>query len=250
MLHRLIVIGIVGFWLAMTGLLVVRELYPESTRLNAVPISYVGQLLFQHEQASELQIRSGSKVLGYLELQPRTDALSGRRTVGLSGSVSLALSGDPQQRLLWHAVLDLSRSSALEHIRLDLTPPERSQSLHIDVDLIGKKATFGAKVGKEVVNETTVTLDQKGFDSLMATAGVDPALMQQFKASRGEIPEFSFGAQSSSTVLGGQKLSTFLLTLKAGDQVLFEAHMSQLGQVLCAQAPLLGWTLMPSHFTP
>ena len=41
MLHRLLALSIVGFWLAMTGLLVVRELYPESTSLNSVPVSHV-----------------------------------------------------------------------------------------------------------------------------------------------------------------------------------------------------------------
>ena len=60
MLHRFLVILIVCFWLAMTSLLVVREWYPESTGLNAIPVNYVGQLVFQHQQSSDLQIFSGN----------------------------------------------------------------------------------------------------------------------------------------------------------------------------------------------
>jgi len=249
MVHRLIAICIVGFWLAMTGLLVVREVYPEATRLNAVPVSYVGQLVFQHEQPSDLRIFSAGKdeEVGYLHIQPRTDAATGARELDVRGSVNLALPGHRQQRLSWVGVLGLSRTSSLERIRLDLSPPEPSHNLLIAVDLVGREATFGTKMGKEIVNQTAITLDQNGFDRLLATAGVEPALVQQLKASRGEMPEISFGAQSSSTVLGGQKLSTFLLTLKAGDQVIFEAHLSQLGQMLRAQAPLLGWKLMPPN---
>jgi len=71
-------------------------------------------------------------------------------------------------------------------------------------------------------------------------------LMRQLKASLGEMPQIEFGAQSSSTVLSGQKLSTFLLTWKAGGQTVFEAQLSQLGQVLSAHAPALGWKLTPS----
>jgi hypothetical protein len=249
MLHRLIVIGIVGFWLAMTGLLVVRELYPESTRLNAVPISYVGQLLFQHEQASDLTIRSGSKDddIGLLHIQPGTDAATGMRTVEFTGGISLGRPGDRTRRLSWIGLLELSRSLVVERIRVNFSPPEPSQNIEIALDLVNRKAAFSTKVGVETLSKTEISLDQKGFDSLVAMAGVDPTLVEQLKASRGEIPELSFGAQSSSTVLGGQKLATFLLTLKAGDQLLFDAHLSQLGQVLRAQAPLLGLTLKLSR---
>ena len=43
MLHRITVMLIIGFWAAMTGLLVVREVYPESTKLNDIPVTHVGR---------------------------------------------------------------------------------------------------------------------------------------------------------------------------------------------------------------
>ena len=99
MLNRLLIICITGFWLAMTSLLVVRELYPESTRLNAVPLGYVGQIVFQHEQSSDLRIYTSAKEPGYLHIQPRILADSGRRVLEFRGNADVALPGGRQQHL-------------------------------------------------------------------------------------------------------------------------------------------------------
>ena len=241
MLHRLTIMLITGFWLAMTGLLVVRELYPEATRLNAVPAGYVGQLVFQHEQASDLRIFVSGKESGFLHIQPRNVAGTGSRNVELNGNINLTLPGDASQRIAWAAVFELNRDFSKKRLHLDLSMPEPGQHVDIVVDFAGKKATFGAKMGEHFVNETTFTLDEAGFGALMSRAGVPEMLMKQLKASQNEMPKIEFSGQSSSTVISGQKLSTFLLTLKAGGQNVIEAQVSQLGQVLSAQAPMLGW---------
>lgn len=245
MLHRLTIICITGFWLAMTGLLVVREFYPEATRLNAVPVGYVGQVVFQHEQTSDLRIYSSGKEAGFLHIQPRTVPSSGKRKLELNGSLSFTLPGNSPLRLSWAGVLELGRDFLPQRLHVDLSTQEPGQHLDVVVDFAGKKAAFGAKIGNEVVNETAFTLDEAGFGMLMSRAGVDPMMMKQLKASQGEIPRMEFSAQSSSTIISGQKLSTFLLTLKAGGQNVIEAQVSQLGQVLSAQAPMLGWKFTP-----
>ena len=249
MLHRLAIILITGFWLAMTGLLVVRELYPEATRLNAVPVGYVGQIMFQHEQASDLRIFSSKKETGFFHIQPRNVAGSGSRNLELNGSINLTLPGSRPQHIAWAAVFGLSHDFTPERLHLDLSTPEPGQHLDVTVDFAAKKATFGAKVGDHVVNETAFTLDEAGFAMLMSSAGMDPMMMRQLLASQGEIPKLEFGAQSSSTVLSGQKLSTFLFSLKVGGQNVFDAQISQLGQVLSANAPALGWKLIPFNLT-
>ncbi len=245
MVHRLIILCIVGFWLAMTGLLVVREVYPESTRLNAVPAGYVGQIVFQHEQASDLRILSSGKDVGFVHIQPKSFASTGKRTIDIHGSLTLTLPGKTSQPLAWFSVAEMDRDLALERLHIDLSTPSPGQHLDVTVDLAAKTAVFGVKVGNQIFNETAFTLDEAGFAKLMSQAGLDPAMIRQLKASRGEIPRMEFGAQSSSTVIGGQKLSTFLLTLKTGEQTVFEAQLSQLGQVLGVQVPLLGWKLTP-----
>ena len=249
MLHRLVIICITGFWVAMTSLLVVRELYPESTRLNAVPPGYVGQLVFKHEQTSELQISISGKEAGSLHIRPRTIADSGHRVIEFDGRVRLTLPGGQQQRIVWTGSFEMNRSLAPERLHLDLSTPEPGQHTDILVDFAARKATLGAKIGNHVMSDTTFTLDEKGFDTLMGRAGVDPMMLRQLKASQSEIPQFDFSAQSSSLVIRGQKMETFLLVLKAGGQSLFEAQLSQLGQVLSAQSQALGWKLTPSDFT-
>ena len=128
---------------------------------------------------------------------------------------------------------------------MDISTPEPGQHVEVRIDFARKKASFAAKIGDHLVNETAFTLDEAGFAMLMARAGMDPALMRQLVASQGEIPKLEFSAQSSSTILSGQKLSTFLFSLKAGGQAVFDAQVSQLGQVLSATAPALGWKLTP-----
>ena len=245
MLSRLVIICITGFWLAMTGLLVVRELYPESLRLNAVPLAYVGQIVFQHEQASDLRIATSDKDPGFLHIQPRNVAATGQHALELHGSVSFTLPGGSRQRLVWIGAFEMSRDFSPARLHLDLSTSESGQHTDIVVDFAGKRAVFGVKMGEHIVNETAFTLDAAGFGKLTTGAGVNPMLLRQLKASQSEIPKFDFSAQSSSLVISGQKLETFLLSVKAGGQDIFSAHLSQLGQVLSAQSPALGWKLTP-----
>ncbi len=248
MLSRIVIICITGFWLAMTGLLVVRELYPESLRLNEVSLAYVGQIVFQHEQASDLRISTSDKSdkdSGFLHIQPRNVASTGQHALELHGSVSFTLPGGSRQRLVWIGAFEMSRDFSPARLHLDLSTAESGQHTDVVVDFAGKKAVFGVKMGEHIVNETAFTLDEAGFGKLTAGAGVDPMLMRQLAASQSGIPRFDFSAQSSSLVISGQKLETFLLSVKAGGQDIFSAHLSQLGQVLSAQAPALGWKLTP-----
>ena len=252
MLHRLAIICIVGFWLAMTLLLVVRELYPESTRLNSVPLGYVGQIVFQHEQSSDLRIYSPTKSgarnePGFLHIQPRTLLEDGQHVIEFNGSMSIALPAGRPQHLAWAGTFEMSRTFAPQRLHLDISMPESGQRSDIVVDFAGKKATFGARMGNEIVDETAFTLDEAGFNLLMSRAGIDPMMVQQLKASQSQLPQFDVSAQSSSFTVSGQKLETFLLTMKAAGQSMFEVQLSQLGQVLDARAPALGWKLTPNN---
>lgn len=249
MFHRLAIICITGFWLAMTSLLLMRELYPEATRLNAIPPDYVGQLIFQHEQSSDLRIFASGKEIGFAHIQPRTVAASGGRVVEFNGTVNLSLPGGHQPRISWVAYFELNHSLAPERLHLDLSTPEPGQHTDILVDFTARQAVFGIKIGERVLNETAFTLDETGFGTLMSRAGVDPTMLRQLQATQREMPRFDFSAHSSSLTIRGQKLETFLVVLKVGDQNLFQAQISQLGQVLAAEAPAFGWTFTPFNLT-
>jgi len=252
MLHRLAIILITGFWVVMTSLLVVRELYPEATRLNAIPLGYVAQITFQHQQSSDLRVHSAEKPEkepGYLHIQPRTLPGSGRRVLEFNGSVTLSLPIGKKQHISWIGTHEMSPAFSPERLHLDLTTPEIGQHIDVVVDFLANTATFGTKVGGQVTNVTAFTLDEAGFGTLMGRAGVDPAMLRQLKASQSQMPKLDISAQSSSLVISGQKLETFLLSIKSGEQSVVEAHLSQLGQVLSAQVPVLGWKLTPFNLT-
>jgi hypothetical protein len=233
----------------MTGLLVVRELYPEATSLNSVPVSHVVRLFFQHEQSSDLRIQSTRGEIGYLHLQARPPTKPQKREMDLHGNVALVMPNGGQQRLSWAGRVEMNSRFDVERFHVDLATMEPSQRLDIKVDLLAKTAVFGVKMGEELLNETTVTLDDAGFSALMAKARINPAMVQQLKSAGGGMPGLELNAQTSSLLLGGERLSTYLLTLKAGSERIIEAHVSQLGQVLSAQAPLLGFKLTPQSLS-
>lgn len=245
MLHRLLAISIVGFWLAMMSLLVVREMYPESTGLNAVALSYVGQVFFQHQQTSDLQIYSGAEEIGFVHVQPRASSQPDQRELDIHGSLNVPLPNGQHHRLSWLASFQLTSRFTMERFHVDLTTRENAQHLDIAVDCFAGTADIAIKNGKSIISKTTVTLDEKGFAGLMSEAGLDPALLQQVKSAGTEMPRLEFAAQVSSVILSGEKVATYLLTMKAGGQPVIEAHLSQLGQVLSARAPLMGYKLVP-----
>ena len=110
-----------SLWLAMTSLLVVRELYPESTSLNAIPVSYVGQLVFQHQQSSDLQIHAAGKDIGFLHVQARPPSQANRRELDLHGNLSLTLPNGAHHRLSWLSGIEMTPQFAVERFRVDLS---------------------------------------------------------------------------------------------------------------------------------
>ncbi len=249
MLHRITILLITGFWLAMTGLLLVREIYPEATRLNAVPLGYVGQIVFQHEQSSDLRIFSSDKETGFLHIQPRNFAGTAKRSLDMNGSVTLTFPGARGKRLAWSAQLELGGDFSAQRLHLDLAGQDAGQHVDVVIDFARKKAVFGTRFGDQTANETAISLDETGFSRLFQRAGIDPAMTRQLVASHTSMPRVEFGAQSSSMSIRGQKLSTFLLSLKSGGQTVFDAQISQLGQVLSANAPSLGMKFTPFNLT-
>lgn len=244
MLHRLLAICIVGFWLTMTSLLVVRETYPEYAGLNAVAVNYVAQLFFQHQQSSDLHVRAGSgEDIGYVYFQARPSAGPESRELEINGNIGVPMPNGSHQRLTWFGGFELDAHYNLQRFRLSLSGQDRGQHLDISVDRVAGTAKFTVRSGKDVVNRAGITLDQKGFESLVSLAGLDPTMLRQIKSAGTALPKFETSARVSSIQLGGETIATYLVIVKAADQIVLEAHVSQLGQVLEARMPLLGYKL-------
>jgi hypothetical protein len=249
MLHRLIATSIVAFWLAMTSMLVVRELYPESAGLNAVAVSYVGQLFFQHQQSSDLKVHASGEDIGFVHVQARPPGESDKRELEFNGNLSIPLPNGTHQRLGWFGRFRLTSRFNLERFDLTISADVPGQHVGISVDCFAKTAEFTVKAGNRVVDSATISLDERGFASLISQVGFDPKLLEQFQSADAPLPHFEFHSQLSSIILSGEKISTYLLTMKAGGQPVFEAHVSQLGQILKARVPLLGYKLASSKET-
>jgi len=250
MLHRIFAMLIVGFWIAMTGLLVVREMYPEATSLNTIPVDYVGSLVFQHNQASDLQIYDGPKEVGYIHMQPRTDLEKKVRVIDLHGNLTISPLGIPRQRLSWIGGLAMDPSNEIQRIWVDLSTQDPPNRLFLTIDSRKNTATYEVRSNNQVVDRNTITMDRQGLSKLLERTGIDTSLLQQFQSTSESTLPPELSAQQSSTRLNGETIPTFLLSMKVSGQTLFEAHVSQLGQVVRAQAPLFGYKMVPYNVRP
>jgi hypothetical protein len=253
MLHRLFAMLIVGFWLAMTGLLVVRELYPEASRLNEVPNGYVANLLFQHNQVSELQIYDAGKDIGYIHLQPNVSPDKQTRSIGYHGNITINPVGAGRQQLSWIGNAHFTSTNDLKLFRLMVSSEGGSNQLEIILDMVRKTADLEVRAGQRTVEKKVIPLDANGLTQLVQWTGVG-ALVAQSQQAIGAAPaianEIRFSSHQSSTKLNGESVSTYLVTMTMGGQKLFEAHVSQLGQVLRAATPLFDYKLAPYKVKP
>jgi hypothetical protein len=251
MLQRIFVMLIVGFWLAMTGLLIVREVFPEATRLTSVPVGFVGGLFFQHGQSSDLQIYDAGKEVGYAHLQPRVTPDKQERALDFHGMVTLNPLGMAKQRLSWNGHVTLSPKNDLKRLRVVLSTEEPANHLDVLVDAQAKTAKFIVRTsGGQVVDQSTISLDREGMMKLISRIGIEPVTLQQLMSSSAATPEGEITAAQSSTRMNGETISTYLVSIKVSGQTLLEAHVSQLGQVLRAEAPIFGYKLAPYNIAP
>ena len=252
MLHRILAMLIIGFWLAMTSLLVVREIFPDATRLNRLPVSYVGGLFFQHGQSSDLQIYDAGKEVGYLHLQPRMNADKSVRLLEYHGMLTLNPLGMSKQRLSWTGSVRMNERSDVRGFEIVISTQEPLNQLKITIDPEANSAEFAVHANGRLVDKSNITLDRAGLAKLISRSGLETGTLQQVLATPAgaatAAPELS--AYSSSTRLNGETVSTYLVSLKIGGQTLLEAHVSKLGQVLRAQLPLFGYKMAPHNITP
>ena len=242
---------IVGFWLAMTGLLVVRELYPDATRLNAVSVNYVGGLIFQHGQSSDLQIYDAGKEVGYLHLQPRPDLeTKGGRLLEYHGMITLNPLGMARQRLSWSGKFVLDTKHELKTLYVSISTQEPIHQLEMDIDAQAKTAKFTVHANGRKVDESTITLDMPGLMKLLGRIGIEPAALQPLLATPPSAPAPEVTAYQSSTRLNGETVGTYQLNIKVTGQTFLEAHVSQLGQILRLDLPLFGYKMVPYNITP
>ena len=247
MLHCITVMLIIGFWLGMTGLLVVREVYPEATGLNTVPIAHVGRIIFQHEQSSDLAIRDKQTEIGYFHLQPRHNRETRERKIDFHGNLALSLPGAGRQRISWVGNMQMDDAFSFSRLRLTLSTHQPVQQLELDVDSAKNLAHFTISLNAEEIEKGSFTLDQNGMTSLLERAGLPVGILKSLLSKQTSLPAPAVTARQSTLKMGGETISTYVISATLSGQPLVEAHITQLGQILQAKAPALGYKLLPHN---
>lgn len=250
MFQRIFAMLIVGFWLAMTTLLVVREYYPEATSLNQVPINYVGRLIFQHNQVSDLQIWDAGKDVGYLHVAPRQFPDGKTKSLEYQGKVQINPLGMARQVLSWSGNFLLDEKNNIKSLTVGLTTQDPDHQLNVTVDSETKTARFALRSAGQIVDQSSITLDREGVSKLIERIGLDSSILQQVQSTSASTPAPEIAAHQSSTKLNGESVSTYLVSMKVSGQTLIEAHVTQLGQVVRANIPIFGYKLSPYNIAP
>jgi hypothetical protein len=249
MLHRITAMLIIGFWLAMTGLLVVREIYPDSTKLNNIPIAHVGRLLFQHEQASELVIRDKQKDVGTFYVQPRVNRQTRDRWIEFHGNIGVTLPGAGKQRISWSGNATMDDAFNVVHLKISLYTYDPIQGIDFDIDTPTNLAKYTISNQGYELEKGSFTMDQTGLTSLLKRAGLPVAVFQSLlSSSQKTMASPEVGSRLSTIKMNGETLSAYVVSVSVSGQTLFEAHVTQLGQVLKANAPALGYKMYPHNY--
>lgn len=245
MLHRITVLLIIGFWLGMTGLLVVREVYPEATRLNSIPMGHVGRILFQHEQSSDLVIRDKEKEIGFFHFQPRYNRDTRDRRIEFHGNVALNFPGAGRQRISWVGNAWLDEAFSVSRLRLTLSTHEPVQQVELDIDNVKNLTNYIISSNGAEIEKGKFTMDQNGVSSLLERAGLPVSIFKSLISQQASMPTPEVSARQATLKMSGESISTYVVSATLAGQPLMEAHFTQLGQILKAQAHSFGYKLLP-----
>jgi hypothetical protein len=234
----------------MWTLLIRSEVRPESAGIRSIPVEHVLRDAFKREKDSDLWITNAGMQIGTLRLSPKQDEVTGTRTLGFIGRVTLNLPDGSSQRPGWSGSLVMNRNWVVQSFHLSSTTrgfpaglgaaPTQATQLEVLIDPPAHKGWYVVRVENEVADQHEFTLDEEGISQLVAHLGIDQDILKQLPGSKSQPPEVT--ARQSSFMVRSEKLETYLVTISMKGQTLLEAQVSQLGEVLHVQT-LIGWTM-------
>ena len=248
MLYRFLAASIVVFWLTMTALLLRKELGPGDTSLREVPVAHVVKMMLAHEQSSDLQIYNEKLNVGRLQIHPHIGKEDGQRRVDLSGALQLTLPGMSRQRVAWTGGVDLDKHLDPQRFNVAVTFRDpATYTVDLRVEPVEHRITVESRAGQQLIKRSQYSLDEKGASDWMRDQGMDPTLLRSLHNPR-STPLVMKALQSSLEVRG-EKVETYLISAEQGGQTLFEAHVSQLGQILRVRT-FAGYSAAPEDLLP
>ena len=248
MIYRVAAIFIVLFWLTMTALLVRKEARPEDSTLREIPVAHVVNLLFLHEQVSELNIVSEKLRLGHLRIEPHVNKETAARLIEFSGYLHLRIPGGARQRVTWNGEWEMEKSLVTRRFQLGVTmhDPGEVRGVFVIVPATNR-AHYELRTSSGIVEQGDYPLDEAGLREVLQLLGVDPMLLPSKPMHSAAQPLVK--ALQSSMEIHGEHIDTYLVAAEQNEQRLLEIHVSQLGQILRAKT-ILGYSLAPDDITP
>lgn len=248
MLYRFISATIVIFWVTMTVMLVRREYGIGGSSLREVPVAHVAKMMLSHSQASDLQIYNEKLPVGRMQVHPRIRREDGQRRIDLTGTLQVALPGAARQRITWNGELDLDEALAARRLRLGISLRDpASYSVDLVFEPAERRLTVESRASGRLVRQTQYSLDEKGASDWLRDQGLDPALLMSLHNPRSA--PLVVRALQSSLEIRGEKVETYLISAEQGEQTLFEAHVSALGQILRVRT-FVGYSAAPDDLLP
>ncbi len=236
MIYRAVAGGIVVFWLAMTALFLRTELYPERRAAwLEIPPAQVLDLLFLHQENSELFIHSGGTPLGVLHVVPRIPE-DGLRHLDLRGDFLLRIPGMESQRAYFGFSFQMESDNRLRGLDIDLSLRRPAFQIAIHIDPVGRSYHSQTFEGDTLAAKHSGTFDSLLAEPALESFGIGPEQIQA-RASQllSNAPELT--ARTGELRMGGEKIAVFFLTIKNGESGEIRIAVNQIGRVLRVDTP-------------
>lgn len=248
MLHRIAIFSIIGFWLAMTSLLIIREVYPDATNLNTVPAQHAASLLFQNEQPSDLKIYDGAKDAGYIRIAPRIQKKDKLRVLETQGNLALKLPGDCP-RISWIGKIEMNAAYQITQLEMTLST-EEERKIEIFYQGASKTLRYKASADGHLFADNEIQMNEQGIGSLLGQIGINTAFLSQFSSAPAGQSLVKYTATQSSIKISGSEIPTYLVTMKFGEQVMWAAHITRLGHIIKGHIPIFAYKALATGIQP
>lgn len=244
MIYRTLAVLVVLFWITMSALLLHKELVPKDSALREVPVSHVVKLMIHHEQPSDLTVYYKRQRIGHVRIYPKIRKDDGQRVLETTGN----LPGIERQRVAWtgNLVMDKLLNVVSGKLTIGLRDPTPI-TLDILFDPPQNRLSYETHNGPQLMAKGTYTLDETGVSSWMQEQGIDPTLLRTLH--RPNTPTPSISAHQSSMLIRNERVDTYLIKIVQNEQTILELHISQLGQILSAEARMFEVSAAPEDIT-
>ena len=256
--HRVLVVGIIVFWVWMMALLFQTEWLPGAPgQQSPVPTAYIWKLMFLHQEPSDLVLFSRGQRLGSFHLQPHREEQTSPgesgpfRSVKALGGFNFDSPWAARQNVVLHGLLELDSHDDVQRLELSAafhTPKQPTPGWSFALD--GQPPTgqwhYSIRQGDDLIREKSGTLAELLDLPELRSLGVDPASLGRMQQ---QLAHATIIAHRDKLRMNGDEIDAYVVSVKDASGLETTLHMNQLGQILALKTPL-GFELLDGALTP